>query len=125
MWFISCYPRSDKVSWKSKYSVMHYLRMQKIELEQPLASTYVLCLYELYWLYILEEDLVNLEEIETTRRWQDMLLLTLGIFHSLTYITSLHIFFYILCCSQLPVIFCYQLHYLLPFSMFSYQYIMV
>ena len=91
-----------------------------MELEQPLASTYVLCLYELYWLYILEEDLVNLEEIEATGRWQDVLLPILGIFHSLIYITYLHIFSYILCCFQLPVIFCYQLHCLLPFSISSY-----
>ena len=40
---------------------MHYLKTQKIGLEQPLALAYILCLYKLYWSHILKENLVNLE----------------------------------------------------------------
>ena len=38
-------------------SVVHYPRMQKISLEQSLTLAYILCLYILHRLYILEEDL--------------------------------------------------------------------
>jgi len=42
---------------------MYYLRIQKIVLEQPLASAYMLHLYKSHWLYISEENLINFREL--------------------------------------------------------------
>ena len=44
--------------------VLHYLRTWKTKSEQSLASAYMLHLYKLYWLYILEGDLINSSGLE-------------------------------------------------------------